>query len=542
MRHSIHTFRRFVILLSLLAGSSVLAATVEPTGQSVAGEVLVKIQPAASQADIAAVKQVGDVDDGERIADTRSGAIWRLHSRTKNVEALTAALQHNPHVTYVEPNYILHLAGTPNDSSFAQLWGLKNTGQNVSGQLGFPGSDINAEAAWNVTTGSNSIVVGVVDTGVDYNHPDLSANIWSNPGGKGNALCAAGTHGYNAITKTCNPMDDNNHGTHVAGTIGAVGNNATGVAGINWTTSIMALKFLGAGGSGSLADAITAIDFAIQAKIDGVNVRVLSNSWGGGGFSKALLDEINKANENDILFVAAAGNNGSDSDVYPLYPGAYSTLNMICVAATDNRDALAGFSNYGLTTVHLGAPGVTVLSCYPGSGYTSLSGTSMATPHVAGAAALVLAKTPALTTAQVKTTILANVDPIASLAGKTITGGRLNVAKALGAPVPPDFSLSASPSARSVVRGASASYVVNITASNGFAGAVNLAVSGLPAGATGTFTPATATTSSSLIVTTSGTTPLSSYAVTITGTSGSLTRSTVVALTMLAAPPIIACP
>lgn len=223
-----------------------------------------------------------------------SGAtIRRLHSRSQSTEALLVALSHNPVVEYAEPNYIVHAIATPNDPRYSELWGMRNTGQIIQGFAGTAGADIKAEGAWDVSTGSRTIVVGVVDTGIDYTHQDLSGNTWSNPGGIGG--CAAGTHGYNAITKSCDPRDDQYHGTHVSGTIGAAGNNALGVVGVNWTTSIMGLKFLDSVGSGTTADAISAIDFSVNAKIAGVNVRVLSNSWGGGGFSQALLDEINKA-------------------------------------------------------------------------------------------------------------------------------------------------------------------------------------------------------------------------------------------------------
>src|SRR5207247_6416930 len=199
-----------------------------------------------------------------------------------------------------EPNCIFHTTLKPNDPSFPQRWGLQNTGT--------PGADISAVPAWDITRGSTSNVVGVVDTGIDYDHPDLAANIWSAPFAfsvtiAGQTInCAAGTHGFNAIANTCDPKDDNNHGSHVSGTIGAVGNNGIGVVGVNWTASIMGLKFLDKNGSGSTSNAINAIEFAIQAKaLFGVaaNVRVLSNSWGGGGFSQALLNQINKANTND---------------------------------------------------------------------------------------------------------------------------------------------------------------------------------------------------------------------------------------------------
>jgi DNA-binding beta-propeller fold protein YncE len=220
-----------------------------------------------------------------------------------------------------------------------------------------------------------------------------------------------------------------------------VGNNGVGVVGVNWIASIMGAKFADATGSGTTANAINAIEFTIQAKAafaatSGANVRVLSNSWGGGGFSQALLDEINRANSNDMLFVAAAGNDGTDNDVAPVYPASYDVPNVMAVAATDNNDMLAvfpvGASNYGATSVHLGAPGLNILSTLIAGGYSYDSGTSMATPHVSGAAALVLSKC-ALTTANLKTNLLNNVDPIPSLSGLTVTGGRLNVNKAIRA-------------------------------------------------------------------------------------------------------------
>jgi serine protease len=289
-------------------------------------------------------------------------------------------------------------------------------------------------------------VVGVVDTGIDYTHEDLAGNVFVNPNevagdgvdNDGNGV-VDDVHGFNAITGSGDPLDDNAHGSHCSGTIGAVGNNAIGVAGVNHDVTIMGIKFLNAGGSGTLEDAVEAINYAVGMKNAGVNLRALSNSWAGGPFTQALLDAINAANAVDILFVAAAGNFGSDNDQIPTFPANYDAPNVVSVAATDHNDALAGFSNFGATTVDLGAPGVDVLSTTPGNSYSLFSGTSMATPHVSGVAALVLAINPGLPTAALKDVVLNSGDPIPALQGITVTGRRLNAAAALaaGAPAPP---------------------------------------------------------------------------------------------------------
>jgi len=508
--------------------------------QVVANEVLVKFHASATAGSIAQAEQDEDVDSDEEVGGI---GVRLFHSRGKDVSTLLTELKARSDVAYVEPNYIIHADLIPNDPSFSSLWGLRNTGQVIGGVAGTPGADISATAAWDITTGSRANVVAVVDTGIDYTHPDLSANIWSAPAsftvtiGGQNITCAAGTHGFNAITNTCDPLDDNNHGSHCSGTIGAVGNNGVGVAGVNWTASIMGAKFLNSGGSGTTAGAINAIEFTIQAKQifgSAANVRVLSNSWGGGGFSQALLDEINRANTNNMLFVAAAGNNGSNNDTVPFYPAGYNAPNVVAVAATDNRDQIASFSNFGAASVDLGAPGVNVLSTTIGNTYSFFSGTSMATPHVSGAAALVLSVC-SLDTAALKSNLLNNVDPIPSLSGITVTGGRLNVNKAIlacNSPPPPDFSLSASPSSQTVAPGAGTSYTATVTPSGGFTGTVTFSASGLPAGAGASFNPASVagSGSSAMTVTTSGTTPPGSYPLTITGTSGSLVHTASVTL------------
>ena len=415
--------------------------------QAIASQVIVKLR-SPSPALIAALQLLLDADPARQIGGIAGPHVFR--SRSQGVQRLLAILASRTDLLFAEPDYILQSSAVPTDPNFNLLWGLKNTSTF--------GADISAVPAWDISTGSTQNVVGVVDTGISYTHPDLAANVWTAPTsftvnlGSGSVTCAAGSHGYNAITRVCDPADDHGHGTHVSGTIGAVGNNTVGVVGVNWTTRIMGIKFLDSTGNGSTSDAIDGIEFAIQVKslfsttATPVNVRVLSNSWGGSGFSQALLDEINKANSSSMLFVAAAGNSGVNIDASPTYPASFHAPNLIAVAATDISDGLAGFSNYSPSSVHLGAPGVTIYSTYTGGTYAYLSGTSMATPHVSGAATLVLSACN-LTTAGLKSALLNNTDLIPSLAGKTATGGRLNVNKAIRsciAPSPPTLTCASS--------------------------------------------------------------------------------------------------
>jgi len=357
-----------------------------------------------------------------------------------DVNLALAAYQADVNVAHAEIDVLLFVDWIPNDTMFTQLWGLHNTGQNG----GRVDADIDAPEAWDVTTGSRSIIVAVIDTGVDYNHPDLTVNMWRNPREiAGNGIDDDGNgfvddiYGADFHNNDANPFDDNGHGTHVAGTIGAAGNNSLGVIGVSPNVQIMALKFLGANGSGSTSSAIKAIDYAVAN-----GAKIINASWGGGGGAQgdALYLAIQRAQNAGVLFVAAAGNSTSNNDVYASWPANYNLANVISVAATDRNDNLASFSNYGATTVDLGAPGVAIVSTTPGGNYASYSGTSMATPHVAGAAALVWAANPSWTYLQVKDRLLATVDPLASLQGKTLTGGRLNVGSAVagsGTTTPP---------------------------------------------------------------------------------------------------------
>nr|WP_261360822.1 S8 family peptidase [Aeoliella straminimaris] len=346
----------------------------------------------------------------------------------------------DPNILYAEPNYTLRITQLPNDPAFTDMWGLENSGQ--SG--GTTDADIDANWAWDVTTGSGNTVVAVIDTGVDYNHPDLASNMWVNAGEiPGDGIDNDGNNyvddvfGYDFINHDGDPMDDQGHGTHVAGTIGAAGNNGLGVTGINWNVQVMALKFLGADGSGTTQDAIEAIYYARDNGADVINA-----SWGGDPYSQALYDAIAATRDADQIFVAAAGNGnlfgiGINNDDTPFYPSGYELENILSVAATDHNDQLATFSNYGATTVDLAAPGVNILSTVIGTGYDYNSGTSMAAPHVAGVAALVSDLNPSWTSDQVIQQILSSVDPLPNLQGLVSTGGRLNVASAVGNPEPP---------------------------------------------------------------------------------------------------------
>jgi subtilisin family serine protease len=349
-----------------------------------------------------------------------------------DLNAVLNAYKIDPAVRYVERNVILYAVETPNDASFGQLWGLRNTGQDIgpTNDPGTPGADIRATQAWDFWTGDPDFRIAVIDSGVDYNHPDLQANIWTNPGEiPGNGIDDEGNgyiddvHGYDFLFNDPDPMDQNYHGTHVAGTIAAVANNGIGVAGVNWQGKIVALRFLSAFGTGPVEDAIECIQYVVDN-----DIRVSNNSWGGGSSTGALYDAIAAAQADGHLFVAAAGNAGSNADLYPLYPAAISLDSIISVAATDNDDMLASFSNFGPISVDLGAPGANIYSTFPGGGYAYLSGTSMAAPHVTGVAALLMSRRPELNYQQVKDRILAGVRPVSSLMGRTVTGGVLNAA------------------------------------------------------------------------------------------------------------------
>ena len=361
--------------------------------------------------------------------------------RDLSVTEAVRAYEDSPDVAYAEPNFKVYPSVAPNDPNYRDLWGLNNAGQTG----GTPDADADAPEAWDTTTGSPDTVVGVIDEGMDVNHPDLKGNIWTNPGEvAGNGIdddrngYVDDVNGYDFANNNSSVYDPDpisgkgdEHGTHVAGTIAAVGNNGIGVAGVNWDAQVASLKFLGPQG-GYVSDAVEAVNYAVAEGMD-----ISNNSWGiGSGRSQSLEDAIRRADDAGHIFIAAAGNGGADgagdnNDATPEYPASYGLPNVVSVAASDDTDRLAAFSNYGATSVDLAAPGVGILSTLPGGRYGRYSGTSMATPHVAGVAALIKSQTPGLDDAQVKAKLLGFVDGKASLQGKVATDGRLNAVRAL---------------------------------------------------------------------------------------------------------------
>jgi len=370
------------------------------------------------------------------------------HVAPGDTMAAIQALKQQPDVLYAEPNYVLHLDVDPNDPRFTsgELYGLTKIGAPTAWDT-IKGSSDSAQPGF----GSPRIVVGVIDEGIDVGHEDLLANIWTNPAETaGDGIDNDGNgfiddiHGYDFALNS-GAITPQLHGTHVAGTIGAVGNNTTGVVGVNWSVGLMSLKFID-GFQSDTSDAIRACSYAKQMRdlwvstggLKGANLRVLNNSYGSTGFTQSFLDAINALNQSGILMVAAAGNLDGfsvepDNDVKPYYPASYNAPNVVAVAATDQTDGLWSQSHFGLNSVQLGAPGVGILSTAPGNSYVSLNGTSMACPHVSGAAALLLAKNPNLTPQQLRALLIFNGELVPSLSGKTLTGRRLNVLNSLTA-------------------------------------------------------------------------------------------------------------
>ncbi len=400
----------------------------------VADEVVFRVDPLTEEDEVAAMVAVWGggliADPGVKRADPSAAVFLRGTYRVRLPEGLTvedalSLLAVEDLVTFVEPNYIFKAIGTPDDTWYSRLWGMPIIG---------------APTAWDTTTGSAEIVVGIIDTGIDKDHEDLADNMWNNAGEiPGNNVDDDGngyvddTHGWDFCNNDPTTEDVNTHGTHVAGTVAGAGNNGTGVVGVNWTAKLMALKFLcGAGGSGNTFNATLAVRYAADN-----GAHLTNNSWGGGGPSQALSNAIEYAADYDQVFVAAAGNAGQNIDSGGFYPAGYPLDSIISVAASTPQDVRAGFSNYGTTKVDLAAPGQGIYSSLPGNSYGWKSGTSMASPMVAGAAAMLLAVNPDLTWQQVKAGLLDSVDVLGGWNGLVGTGGRLNLARAIEEVVEP---------------------------------------------------------------------------------------------------------
>lgn len=413
-----------------------------PGESYVPNEVLVKFKTGTTMTRINEIVSKMGANIEEKIhtnAMKRAGDANGIYLLNLPIQALNAiqGLMNFPEIEYAEPNYIYTHTATSNDPLFTNgsLWGMNSAGYGCG-----------AETAWGIGhtggSGDNQVYVAVIDEGVMNTHDDLAGNCWINPFDKLDGIDNDGngyiddTWGWDFANKDRTTYDGSgdDHGTHVAGTIGAVGGNTKGVVGVNWDIKMISCKFLGARG-GTSADAIKAVDYVTDLKVrHNLNIVATNNSWGGGGFNQFLKDAIDRANAQNILFIAAAGNNGTNNDVTANYPSNYASDNVIAVASINKAGGLSGFSQYGANTVDIGAPGESIFSTLPvkgknPSGYGSYNGTSMATPHVTGAAALFAASNKGASAAIIKAAILNNAVPTSSLSGKCVTGGRLDVSK-----------------------------------------------------------------------------------------------------------------
>ncbi len=455
MKKSIYLLTVFSFLLVVLIGCKEDNFMVDEPDQNlksasvnakhVPNEMLVKFKAGVSETQKAAMLKKVNGKVSEKIltnvmenAGDKEG-ILLISIPVTALEAISR-IKDLPEVEYAEPNYIYEHCATSNDTYYTNglLWGMYGDATSPANQFGSQAGETWAAGK----TGSSAVYIGIIDEGYMYTHEDLAANAGTNTGETaGNGFDDDG-NGYiddvygwdfdgNNNTVFDGTADD--HGTHVAGTIGAVGGNNKGVAGVVWNVKLLCGKFLGTRG-GTTANAVKAVDYFTNLKSKGLNIVATNNSWGGGGFSQALQDAIERANKAEILFIAAAGNEGLNTETSTSYPSGYPNSNIIAVASITSTGALSSFSNYAVTKVDLGAPGSSIWSTVPvksgkniGSGYTSYSGTSMATPHVTGAAALYASTHPGASASAIKGAILGSVVPTASLSGKCVTGGRLNV-------------------------------------------------------------------------------------------------------------------
>ncbi len=438
-----NVFKHGLVAAALLTSGAALAQDIKV----VPGELIVKLRDSANKAFFNTFKSNGVELD--RTIDLSYGQLYIVKFDNQKSASVKMMLEQDSNVEYAEPNFIYEIVKpiiespinnllaqmndeavynyTPIDAKFDSLWGLKNTGSNP-GAPGVAGADIDAMKAWEITTGDRAIKIAVIDTGIDYTHPDLKDQMWTNEAelngeagidDDGNGYIDD-IHGYDFANGDGDPKDGHSHGTHCAGTIGA-SHNSIGVAGVMKDVQFVGVKFLTDSGSGSTEHAIQAVDYATK-----LNVDIMSNSWGGGGRSEALKEAIERASAAGIIFTAAAGNSSTNNDSRPHYPSNYEVENVVSVAATTSSDSLASFSCYGRETVHIAAPGHQIMSTVKNGGYASYSGTSMATPHVSGVLGLLLAHEGRMDHAEMKERLLATSEPLSALRGKTMNGGRIN--------------------------------------------------------------------------------------------------------------------
>ncbi|MEM9446539.1 MAG: S8 family serine peptidase [Verrucomicrobiota bacterium] len=402
---------------------------------SVADHVMVQVDPTLTKSQMQTIVASHGYRIRKKMFTAHSYLIEDTNASLDSLDNLLEALDPSKEegIVIAEADYLVHSTLIPDDPYLAELWGLNNPGPPL---WGVQDADIDAPEAWEISTGTKNVVVGVIDSGIDYNHPDLIDNMWRNPGEiPNNGIDDDGNgfiddvHGWDFYNGDADPYDDHFHGTHSAGTIGAVGNNGKGLTGVCWSVSLMALKFLNSYNTGLNSDAADCISYTNLMKVD-----ITSNSWGGPAASGMVTSAIHDARDQNSLFITAAGNNNLNNDTTAFFPASYNLDNIISVAATNSDDQMAWFSNYGPTSVDLAAPGSNIYSTFPtsyGFEYSYLSGTSMATPHVTGVCALILSVAPDMPYDQVKALVMDHVDPLPSLDGMTVTGGRLNAYNSL---------------------------------------------------------------------------------------------------------------
>ncbi|MFQ3573645.1 MAG: S8 family serine peptidase [Thermodesulfovibrionales bacterium] len=424
-----------IVRSSAINAKSNIFSTLEKTSPEdyVKGQLIVKLkgQKALRSVDIHRSKGASFI---KNLAVLPTGTIQLVSLKEDaDIKSAIESYMSDPDVEYAEPNYKRYIRATiPNDTYFSQQWGLWNTGAFAGGTAG---ADIKAPLAWDYSKGNNSLIVAVLDTGVDYNHEDLYGKIWINTG----EICTDGIdndgngfvddcYGWDFRNNDNDPMDDHGHGTHVSGIIGAATNNSNGIAGIMWNVRLMPLKFLGKNGEGTTAAAVLALNYAVSN-----GAKIINASYGSNTFSQAEYDSILNANNNGVLFIAAAGNDAANNDFTPSYPCSYGLPNIISVAASDQRDNIATFSNFGPNKVDVAAPGVYILSLIPNNGYSNKDfwpGTSMATPHVVGLAGLVMTQNEyaaqGFSIYQIRAIVETYADQLPAFIGKIRTGGRIN--------------------------------------------------------------------------------------------------------------------